>query len=102
MNNALCAFLKAKGRKNRLKFPQACDTIILRHKFNNSNVKKRVFLPLVKMQALLSHAFLRGNEFVSQQTELCVFQCVASAAHFFIYKGEKTMSPSVSGTANCV
>ena len=27
-------------------------------------------------------------EFVSQQMELCVFRCVASAAHFFILGGK--------------
>mgnify|MGYP006876763773 CR=1 FL=1 len=39
------------------------------------------------MHTLFSHTLIsRDEKLVSQQWELCVFRCVASAAHFFIYQ----------------
>ena len=46
------------------------------------------FLPLVKMHALFQHTTRWYIGIVSQQSERCIFRCVASAAHFLIYKTE--------------
>ena len=51
---------------------------------NMASVRSVYFYLSVKMHALFSHTFNRSRRFVSQQAELCVFRCVASAAHFVI------------------
>ena len=45
---------------------------------------------MVKMQPLFLHLY--GVKDVSQHWRLCIFRCVASAAHFFICKDDSIMS----------
>ena len=40
------------------------------------------------------YLFLKSVEVVSQQSELCIFRCVASAAHFFNIQVYIVISPA--------
>ena len=40
------------------------------------------------MHALFSYTYFKGTRIVSQQSELCIFRCVASAAHFLFIGGK--------------
>ena len=56
---------------------------------NRIFLKHKLTFTLVKVRALLV-CLCSENTIVSQQSELCIFQCAALAAHFFyLRKGEK-------------
>jgi len=59
-----------------------CDT-----KFIVSPERVCIFT-LVKTQARISHTLLGDGELCVAAMGLCVFRCVASAAHFFILQRE--------------
>lgn len=73
----------------------SCATITLRRKLNMfyPGQKDCIFI-LIKMQGLFVFFLFWVCEFVSQQMGLCIFWCVASAAHFLFLKGMETMDKS--------
>ena len=67
-------------------FHRVYGRIVLRHKLNSNAFHKYVFLSFGKNAYSTSRTCV-GVKFVSQQSESCVFRCVASAAHFFVVRG---------------
>ncbi len=67
-----------------LHFYDSRGKITLRHNFIIQHLCISVRFYFGKNACSISHTCAKCEEIVSQQSELCVFQCVASAAHFFV------------------
>ena len=69
--------------------------IILLHKLHNVPTERMCFYPGKNALSLLAFSLWEKSKFVWQQSELCIFRCAASAAHF-LFGVEKRMKVSMS------